>query len=1209
MEKDILVISFFMLGAFLIGIITAWLYWRRKNQQQIDSALFDKNREIERLNADLDLLEVEGERVDPAEFIRSKKSMLFRKDEKIAQLQRELDNLQVDGKKVSASYFIIKTQKDLEEKENEISRLKESLEKYEGIVLDREEGEIPANLLTEKDNEILQLKGLLGSFKIEDEEVSPVTFISKKREEIDGLKLEIQQYKSQLEAKQEEIVKLSETLENTSVLTPVDTPTDISSDQLSYASGSPVENPLDNQEEIIELKSRLAEKEAELLQFSQQNILIDYNGESLSKEEFINRVSQKLEAKEVEFQGLKAEFDNLSMNNQEGNFLSPGEAFAHLKKQLDEKNAEIARLTTQLEFDPSQDEHAEPAGEAVSQLKNEVEEKNSLIEKLQNQLSEMTSKLESTIEKTVSTAFPSISLPGSESGESSFAAGITNNEATGLPELDAVKQELDDIKQTLLAKDSVIEALKSQLAGVDAEKELAREEASRAIENQLAEKDNVIAELKAKLGMGTEEEAVPANPSEESSLLEEAGIATAAAGLAATITSGFGEITSVTNEEETTEEAAPAMSASLETETVEAAANEVGEEITDLAEGLESTAEEAVEEASEMVDAVVAEAESIIEAAEDMEEENTSDNGLPSFFTVINAPEEDKKEETEEAPEASTEEAASEPTEDAPSFFTVITNEVESNPVAEPSIEETPAEESVVAETTVEVEAPILEDNIEMEAPASVTNIAIETPEAELESNIEVEAPTDVTEIEIETPEAETPLAAAQEVVSEAAESVEETLKNVAEAVDNKLEEGLSFFNRIISGEEAKVEETPAEEESVAVEESPTAETTIEIESPETEVSIEAQTPEVVETTEVEAPAEESNVTPTSSFFSFISGATESPNPAAESAAEPVETPTEEVIETPVAQETSTTEEAPAVEEEQTNVWRFQSPTVEETPAVAEEAPVVEETTIEIEVPAAEEAPVVEEAVEVEASVEEVVAEEQTEAPAVEVTAEPEVAAEEPAQNDLATASPFFSFIQNNNEETKEEVVSPVAEAAEETVAEVTETIEAAVEPMVEATPEAEEPNAGDEIGLDTNQLKQGFAEVGMVFDTPLEDFLPASIYDRLKTLENEGISVSDHNGHFLVFNDRLQEFTGYTRHEANDQSGKSFLERLYPDPYYRGMVAQNISKIPDNGTFDNNRAVITSKSGLQKVLDVSSTLFYHNGMKYYLSYYVESRF
>ncbi len=137
--------------------------------------------------------------------------------------------------------------------------------------------------------------------------------------------------------------------------------------------------------------------------------------------------------------------------------------------------------------------------------------------------------------------------------------------------------------------------------------------------------------------------------------------------------------------------------------------------------------------------------------------------------------------------------------------------------------------------------------------------------------------------------------------------------------------------------------------------------------------------------------------------------------------------------------------------------------------------------------------------------------------------------------------------------------------------------------------------------------LRQGFAEIGKNFTGGLKEFLPASVYEKLIDLDNEGISISDQDGYFLVFNPRLRELIGYSREEANDESESTFLERLYPDPNYRAIVGRNIASIPEDGTFHNNRAVVTTKSGLMQELEVSSTSFFYQGKKYYLSYYTEA--
>ena len=143
-------------------------------------------------------------------------------------------------------------------------------------------------------------------------------------------------------------------------------------------------------------------------------------------------------------------------------------------------------------------------------------------------------------------------------------------------------------------------------------------------------------------------------------------------------------------------------------------------------------------------------------------------------------------------------------------------------------------------------------------------------------------------------------------------------------------------------------------------------------------------------------------------------------------------------------------------------------------------------------------------------------------------------------------------------------------------------------------------------LSAENEQLRKGYSDRGISIDEAYVDFIPTEIYDLLVEYGDEGISLSNHNGYFLVFNERLQELTGYSKEEANDTSEKIFLEKIYPDPIYRTQVGRQIADIPEDGSFNSIRTQITTKEGIQRGLDVSSTTFYHKGMKYYLSAYVD---
>jgi PAS domain S-box-containing protein len=118
------------------------------------------------------------------------------------------------------------------------------------------------------------------------------------------------------------------------------------------------------------------------------------------------------------------------------------------------------------------------------------------------------------------------------------------------------------------------------------------------------------------------------------------------------------------------------------------------------------------------------------------------------------------------------------------------------------------------------------------------------------------------------------------------------------------------------------------------------------------------------------------------------------------------------------------------------------------------------------------------------------------------------------------------------------------------------------------------------------------------------KDNISEELYQKIVHDVGEGISVSDDNGYFLVFNPRLEEITGYTKIEANEHKNKLFLDKLYPDVELRAKVAEHIDQIPENHHYTNIKTLIKTKSGDDKPMLVSSTAITHKQKKYYLTAY-----
>lgn len=86
----------------------------------------------------------------------------------------------------------------------------------------------------------------------------------------------------------------------------------------------------------------------------------------------------------------------------------------------------------------------------------------------------------------------------------------------------------------------------------------------------------------------------------------------------------------------------------------------------------------------------------------------------------------------------------------------------------------------------------------------------------------------------------------------------------------------------------------------------------------------------------------------------------------------------------------------------------------------------------------------------------------------------------------------------------------------------------------------------------------------------------------------SEGITLSDTEGHFEIFNRKMEELTGYTKEEANSTE---FTSLLYPDAVDRQKGLDRMTVVLVSGVIDNVETEIMTKSGIPKTLLVSTRL------------------
>ena len=99
-----------------------------------------------------------------------------------------------------------------------------------------------------------------------------------------------------------------------------------------------------------------------------------------------------------------------------------------------------------------------------------------------------------------------------------------------------------------------------------------------------------------------------------------------------------------------------------------------------------------------------------------------------------------------------------------------------------------------------------------------------------------------------------------------------------------------------------------------------------------------------------------------------------------------------------------------------------------------------------------------------------------------------------------------------------------------------------------------------------------------------------------------DGITLSDANGHFEVFNSKMQELTGYTLGEAN--SCADFSALVYPEPDRRREALQRLDEVRQGGRIEEIETVIQAKDGFRKVLLVSTTLLKYKNEDMFLTVY-----
>ena len=103
----------------------------------------------------------------------------------------------------------------------------------------------------------------------------------------------------------------------------------------------------------------------------------------------------------------------------------------------------------------------------------------------------------------------------------------------------------------------------------------------------------------------------------------------------------------------------------------------------------------------------------------------------------------------------------------------------------------------------------------------------------------------------------------------------------------------------------------------------------------------------------------------------------------------------------------------------------------------------------------------------------------------------------------------------------------------------------------------------------------------------------------------DDGLTLSDQDGRFILYNSRMTEIAGYTVHEA--VSNDRLQNLLYPDPAARQRVGEELTRrqeILERGESCEFESTVVSKDRQEKTLLVASALLWHRGNILHLNAY-----
>ncbi|HLO47788.1 MAG TPA: PAS domain S-box protein [Kamptonema sp.] len=104
-----------------------------------------------------------------------------------------------------------------------------------------------------------------------------------------------------------------------------------------------------------------------------------------------------------------------------------------------------------------------------------------------------------------------------------------------------------------------------------------------------------------------------------------------------------------------------------------------------------------------------------------------------------------------------------------------------------------------------------------------------------------------------------------------------------------------------------------------------------------------------------------------------------------------------------------------------------------------------------------------------------------------------------------------------------------------------------------------------------------------------------------------EGITLSDTEGRFEIFNTTMQRITGYTIADVNN-SNKDFIKLLYPEEKEFMEANERLKKVKEKGRIYDTKTTIATKSASRKNLVVSTSVIRGKSQDMFLSTYREIR-